>query len=192
MRICVFCGSQSGRDGCYRRAAAHFGRLLGEQGHALVFGGGSVGLMGVLADAALDANAPVTGVIPLRLATRELLHPRVQDMRRVNTMHERKALMAELADAFVALPGGFGTLEEFFEVVTWAQLGIHAKPIGLLNVAGYFHPLAALIEHAVEEGFIPAEQSRLVVVEDQPEALLQALLRHRMPAQRPWLSSEET
>jgi uncharacterized protein (TIGR00730 family) len=143
-RVCVFCGSSTGRDPRYAEQASALARELVSRGIGLVFGGGSVGLMGVDADAVLAGGAAVTGVIPRGLAARELAHRGVADMRVVPTMHARKALMAELADAFVALPGGIGTFEELLEIATWGQLGLHAKPIGVLNVAGYYDPLVAL------------------------------------------------
>lgn len=190
-RICVFCGSKVGSDPQYRRAAEELGRLLVERGQGLVFGGGSIGLMGLLADAVLDGGGEVIGVIPQKLATKELRHTGVSDMRVVPDMHARKALMAQLADAFIALPGGFGTLEELLEVVTWAQLGFHAKTIGLLSVGGYFDPLVRLIDHAVEEGFIQAKHRQLIVVDNSPDALLRSMERHRMPAVRKWLGPDE-
>ena len=171
-RICVFCGSRAGDDERYAAAAVAMGGELVRRGAALVYGGGSVGLMGVIADAVLGAGGDVVGVIPDGLATAELLHPRVPDMRIVSDMHARKALMAELSDAFVALPGGFGTLEELFEVVTWRQLRLHDKPIGLLNVGGFFDPLVAWIDHAIAAGFIREEHRRLLVVEQEPSALI--------------------
>lgn len=191
-RICVFCGSNLGRGEGYRDVAAALGRLLTGRGYGVVYGGGSVGLMGVLADAVLDAGGEIIGVIPQMLATRELLHPGVADMRCVPNMHARKALMAELADAFVALPGGYGTFEELFEVITWGQLGIHRKNIGLLNTAGYFDPLVQLIDHAVHEQFIPIAHRELIVVRDEPQALLDALEQHRPPVVRKWMGPEQT
>lgn len=192
LRICVFCGSKTGRGELYRQAADQLGRLLADRGHTLIYGGGSVGLMGVLADAALQADGRVIGVIPKRLATKELLHPGVPDMRQVDDMHARKALMTDLSDAFIALPGGYGTLEELFEIITWAQLGIHRKVIGVLNVAGYFDPLVRLIDHAVDEGFIKPKHRELIVVESRPDALLNELTEHRMPSVRQWLGPEAT
>jgi uncharacterized protein (TIGR00730 family) len=191
-RICVFCGSKTGIAGEYREAAAVLGRELVQRGLGLVFGGGSVGLMGVLADAVLAGNGEVIGVIPNALATKELLHPRVTEMRRVRDMHERKATMAELSDAFVALPGGYGTFEELFEIVTWAQLGFHRKNIGLLNVAGYFDPLSDLIDHAIREGFIAAPHRELIVLAEEPAALLDCLATHKMPTVRRWLGPDQT
>ena len=191
-RVAVFCGSNSGSDPVYATAAAELGRLLAERGDGLVYGGGSVGLMGVVADAVLEAGGDVIGVIPEMLATRELLHPRVPDMRRVPDMHARKALMAELADAFVALPGGYGTLEELFEVITWAQLGIHRKNIGLMNVAGFFDPLVRMVDHAVQTGFLKVKHRDLIVVEERPADLLDRLATHELPAERKWLNLDET
>jgi len=191
-RLCVFCGSKSGTDDRYRESAAEFGRLMSADGVELVFGGGSVGLMGVIADAVLEAGGNVIGVLPEMLATKELCHPGVADMRLVSDMHQRKAVMAELADTFVALPGGYGTFEELFEVVTWAQLGIHRKNIGLLNVAGYFDPLVRFLDHAVQEGFIKEKHRGLIVVEERPDALLSRLRKHEMPPMKRWLGPQET
>jgi uncharacterized protein (TIGR00730 family) len=190
-RICVFCGSSTGSDLRYREAAAALGRRLASHGVGVVFGGGSIGLMGVLADAALAAGGEVVGVIPHALAARELAHREVPDMRVVPSMHARKALMAELADAFVALPGGLGTFEELLEIATWGQLGIHHKPVGVLNVAGYYDPLIALLDHAVKEGFVSEENRRLVVVADSPSALLEKLRAHRPAARPEWITPDE-
>lgn len=159
---------------------------------ALVYGGGSVGLMGVIADAALETGGDVIGVLPEMLATKELRHTGVQDMRLVPDMHARKALMADLADAFIAMPGGYGTFEELFEVITWAQLGIHRKPIGLLNTAGYFDPLVAMIEHAVREGFVKDRHRDLIVVEDNPPDLLARLRSHQLPPVKRWMGPDAT
>ncbi|MEX0725874.1 MAG: TIGR00730 family Rossman fold protein, partial [Planctomycetaceae bacterium] len=157
-RICIYCGSQIGKDNVYRNAARELGTLMARKNYGLVYGGGSIGLMGVVADALLANHGEVIGVIPDALATKELIHPGVADMRVVRTMHDRKALMAELADAFIALPGGYGTFEELFEAITWNQLGLHRKTIGLLNITGYFDPLIRMIDHAVQEGFIKRSQ----------------------------------
>lgn len=190
-RVGVFCGSKTGSDDRYRQAAAELGRMLVERKIALVFGGGSVGLMGVVADAVLAAGGEVIGVIPRSLATKELLHARVADMRVVGSMHDRKSLIADLSDAFIALPGGYGTFEELFEAITWAQLGIHAKTVGLLNVAGYFDPLVRLIDHAVQERFIKPKHRDLFVVEERPDTLLERLERHHPPPVRKWLRPDE-
>lgn len=190
-RICVFCGSQSGIDTEYRSAATTLATELVRRRIGLVFGGGSIGLMGVLADHVLGLHGDVIGVIPEVLATKELLHPGVRDMRLVADMHQRKALMAELADAFIALPGGYGTFEELFEILTWAQLGFHRKNIGLLNVAGYFDPLVELIEHAIREGFITPSHRDLFVVESDAARLLDRLATHEMPYVKRWLKRDE-
>jgi uncharacterized protein (TIGR00730 family) len=190
-RICVFCGSSSGSDPRYREAAADLGRLLASEGIGVVFGGGSIGLMGVLAGAALAADGNVVGVIPHALAARELAHKQVADMRVVPSMHARKALMAELSDAFIALPGGLGTFEELLEIATWGQLGIHRKPVGILNVGGYYDPLIALFDHAVSEGFVSEANRRLVVVADVPVALLESLHAHRPPERPEWITPDE-
>lgn len=185
-RICVFCGSKKGANDRYRVAAVELGRLLVQSGVELVYGGGSVGLMGVIADAVLDAGGTVIGVIPEALATEELLHPRVSDMRVVPTMHARKALMAELSDAFIAMPGGFGTFEEFFEVVTWSQLRFHRKLTGLLNVGGFYDPLVRLVDHAVQEGFIKPKHRELLVIEERSGVLLQRLASESFVDESKW------
>ena len=190
--ICVFCGSQNGTDLRYRQAAIELGGLLAQRGHGLVYGGGHVGLMGIIADAVLEAGGSVTGVIPRPMTERELAHETVTKLYVVSSMHERKALMASLSDAFIALPGGYGTLEELFEVIAWAQLGIHRKPIGLLNVAGYFDALLSLVDHMIGEGFITTKHRGPFVTAEQPQALLDALQRHQMPATRRWLTEKET
>ena len=191
-RVCVFCGSSAGCDPRYAEQAAALARELVSRGMGVVFGGGSVGLMGVLADELLASGGAVTGVIPHGLAARELAHPRVADMRVVPTMHARKALMAELADGFVALPGGIGTLEELFEIITWSQLGIHRKPVGVLNVAGYYDPLVALLEHAVAGGFVPPRSRDLVIVDEEPSQLLDRMSAHEPPPGPAWITPEET
>ena len=174
-RICVFCGSNSGTNPAYRDTAVTMGRLLSERGIELVYGGGNVGLMGVLADAVLASGGKVIGVIPESLMAKEIGHHGLTDLRIVQSMHERKSLMADLSDGFIAMPGGFGTFEEFCEVVTWSQLGIHAKPCGLLNVNGYYDPLLELFDHAVREGFLRKENRRLVLEDRDPERLLKKM-----------------
>jgi uncharacterized protein (TIGR00730 family) len=191
MRIGVYCGSSAGKDLKFRLAAKEFGRLLVDRGYGLVYGGGKVGLMGVLADAVLDAGGEVIGVIPEFLATKELIHPGVADMRRVADMHSRKALIAALSDAFVALPGGLGTLDELFETLTWSQLGLHAKPVGLLNVDGYFHPLVEFVDRAVAAGFCLPEHRQLFFSAPDATALLDRLPHVHPPRQPKWLTPEE-
>ncbi len=181
-RICVFCGASPGRDPAHAEVARTLGRALVGRGLELVYGGGSVGLMGTVADAVLAAGGRVTGVIPQVLQIRELAHPGLTDLRVVGSMHERKALMAELSDGFVALPGGMGTLEELSEVLTWAQLGLHRRPIGLLDVAGYYGPLIAFFDQAESAGFLRPEHRRLLLVERDPGALLARFEAFRPPA----------
>lgn len=190
-RVCVFCGSNEGTTAAYREAAEELGHEIVRRGWGLVYGGGSVGLMGVLADAVLAARGEVVGVIPEMLATKELLHPGATKMHIAPTMHARKALMEELSDAFVALPGGFGTFEELLEIITWAQLGIHAKPIGLLNTRGFYDRLSGFFEHAIEEGFIKAKQRSLIVAGATAGELLDRLERHEMPQVKKWIQREE-
>jgi uncharacterized protein (TIGR00730 family) len=175
-RVCIFCGSSAGLRPEYRTAAEHIAIELAKRKVGVVFGGGCVGLMGVVADTALAHGAHVIGVIPSAMVAREVAHHGLPDLRIVASMHERKALMASLSDAFIALPGGFGTFEEFCEVVTWTQLGLHGKPCGLLNVAGYYDGLIALFERAVADGFIRPENRGIVVTESDPRALIERLV----------------
>jgi uncharacterized protein (TIGR00730 family) len=192
-RICVFCGASPGARPGYRRATEERARLLGARGIGVVYGGGGVGLMGALADAVLAEGGEITGVIPRSLVHREIAHRDVPDMRLVASMHERKALMAELADAFVALPGGIGTLEELFEVYTWAQLGLHQKPCALLNVEGYYDGVADFLAHAVQERFLRQETRELLMVESDPATLLERLRSFEPQAVVPkWIGREET
>src|SRR5512142_1896151 len=186
-RICVFCGSSSGRNPAYLEAARATGRALAARGTGLVYGGGGVGLMGAVADATLDAGGEVVGVIPRALELRELAHRRLTTLHVVGSMHERKAKMAELADGFIALPGGMGTLEELAEILTWAQLGLHARPVGLLDVAGYYGPLIQFFDRAAAEGFIRPEHRRLLLVDRDPAALLDRFASWRPPAVERWI-----
>lgn len=195
-RICVFCGSSPGHRGGYREAAVALGRQLGQRGIGLVYGGGNIGLMGAVADAALAAGVEVIGVIPRSLVGREVAgaaveHTGVTRLEVVESMHARKARMAELADGFIALPGGFGTFEELFEILTWAQLGFHRKPVGLLDVDGYFEPLRGLCDRALSEGFLRPDARALLLSETTPDALLAALARHEPQRFRAWISREE-
>jgi len=173
--MCVFCGSSSGSDPAYVEAAGRLGRLLADEGITLVYGGARVGLMGAVADAALGAGGKVIGVLPDFLKRKELEHPKLTELLIVSSMHERKARMAELADAFIALPGGMGTLEEFCEVVTWAQLGLHEKPCGLLNIQGYYDPLLEFVDRMIDEGFVRKKHKGLVLSAETPAALLAAM-----------------
>lgn len=189
--LCVFCGSSTGVRPDYAAAAKATGRLLAERGIGVVFGGGSVGMMGAVADAALEMKGEVIGVIPHALAAREVDHTGLTALHKVDTMHERKALMAELADGFIALPGGLGTLEELMEVWTWVQLGIHRSPVGLLNVAGYFDGLLTFADHAVSEGFVRPAHRDMLVVADTPLGLLDALVAWEPPDVPHWLDPDE-
>jgi uncharacterized protein (TIGR00730 family) len=174
-RVCVYCGSREGSRPAYARAARDLGAALAARGIGLVYGGGRIGLMGIVADAVLAEGGSVTGVIPRALVSKEVAHLDLKDLRVVGSMHERKALMAELSDAFIALPGGFGTLEEMFEVLTWAQLRFHQKPCGLLNVEGFYDGLLSFLDHAVSEDFIRARLRASVLVETDPFRLLDLL-----------------
>jgi uncharacterized protein (TIGR00730 family) len=191
-RICVYCGSSLGNRAEYAEAAMTLGGLLARRGIGLVYGGGNVGLMGIVADGALAAGGEVIGVIPHSLASREIAHHGVTDLRVVDSMHTRKAMMAELSDAFIAMPGGVGTFEELFEAITWTQLGVHRKPCGLLNVAGFYSPLAAFIDQAVSEGFIKPVHRQGIVVDDNPERLLDTLSTVELPDVPKWITKDET
>jgi uncharacterized protein (TIGR00730 family) len=191
-RVCVFCGSSPGARPEYAEAARALARELVRRRLGVVYGGGSVGLMGILADAALAEGGDVIGVIPRGLASRELLHAGLTELRVVESMHERKATMAELADAFVSLPGGLGTLEETLEVLTWSQLGIRRKPVALLNVRGYWDALLRLLTHAADEGFVRREYLGLLLTAERPETLLEQLARWEAPGlPQAWLESRE-
>jgi uncharacterized protein (TIGR00730 family) len=189
-RICVFCGSSAGSRPEYRAATEELGTELARRNIGLVYGGGNVGLMGIVADAVLRAGGKAVGVIPEHLMRREVGHNRLTKLHVVRSMHERKALMADLSDAFVALPGGFGTLEEFCEVVTWTQLGLHAKPCGILNVLGFYIPLLGMLDHAVEERFLKPENRSLVLARESAVELLQALEEWRPVRVEKWLDRE--
>ncbi len=180
-RICVFCGSSSGARPAYVKAVEALARSMGSRGLGMVYGGGGLGLMGAAARAVRAAGGEVIGVIPKDLADKGVGNPDLDDMRVVGSMHERKALMVELSDAFIALPGGFGTLEEILEVLTWGQLGLHKKPCGLLNVEGYYTLLTQLLDHAVGEGFIQTEHRAIAIVEEDPERLLQRFEQYQPP-----------
>jgi uncharacterized protein (TIGR00730 family) len=188
----VFCGSSAGRDPAYGQLAEALGRALAERGIGVVYGGGRVGLMGVVADAAMAAGGEVVGVIPQALLDREIGHQGLTDLRVVGSMHERKSLMAELADGFVALPGGIGTLEELFEMWTWAQLGLHAKPCGVLDAGGFYGPLLAFLDHQVAAGFVRPAHRAMLVSADTPGALLAAFESYRAPEVPKWVGSSQT
>lgn len=190
--VCLFCGSNRGVQPEYVSAARAFGTALAEQGLTLVYGAGNIGLMGVAADAALAAGGKVIGVIPEFLKDKEVAHLGLSELHVTRTMHERKALMAELSDAFVALPGGFGTFDELFEILTWAQLSVHNKPVGLLNVAGFFLPLMEMVRHAVNQGFAPAHNLDLFALANDVPALLTHLHRYHGHAGNKWLQMSQT
>lgn len=192
MRICVFCGSSHGYHSRYADAARNLGQQFAEQGIGLVYGGGNVGLMGSVADAVLEGGGEVIGVIPHSLFAKELGHTGITDLRIVHTMHERKSLMAELSDGFIALPGGFGTLDELCEILTWAQLGIHHKPCGLLNVNGYFDGFLQFLDAAVAEGFLRGEHRALLIVSQQLNDLLDQMATYHSPIHERWLTQDET
>lgn len=189
--ICVFCGSSNGSDPAYAMAARHLGQAIAGNGLTLVYGGGHVGLMGVVADAALEAGGEVIGVMPKSLVDREIAHTGLTKLHVVSSMHERKALMADLSDGFIALPGGNGTLEEFFEVLTWAQLGEHDKPCGLLNAAGYYDPLLAVFDQMVLMKFLEPVHRDLILVEDDPPALLQRFDSYHPPKTVKWIDDSQ-
>jgi uncharacterized protein (TIGR00730 family) len=186
-RLCVYAGSNRGADPAYADAAAALARLLAERGIGLVYGGGHVGLMGVLADNVLEAGGEAIGVMPQSLVDREIAHTGLTELRVVSSMHERKALMADLADGFVAVPGGIGTLEELIEAYTWSQLGIHRDPVGLLNVGGYYDELAGFLDTAVEARFLVEQHRRLLVIARTPEELLERFAAFEPPAVAKWL-----
>ena len=185
-RICIFTGSKVGAGDGYASAARALGALLAARGHTIVFGGAQVGLMGVLADAALAHGGQVVGVIPGHLTAREIAHPGLTELRVVDSMHERKRVMAELSDGVIALPGGFGTLDELFEALTWAQLGLHRKPCGLLNVAGYFDALLAFLDHVVERQFLAPAYRGMLLAETDGTALLDRMQAYATPVVETW------
>lgn len=175
--VCVFCGSRVGDNPAYALAASHLGTLLASKNIQLVYGAGNIGLMGVVADACLAANGKVVGVIPTKLVEKEVAHKGLTELIVVESMHERKALMATKSDAFVALPGGFGTCDELFEILTWAQLGIHHKPIGILNTDGFFNPLLAWIDQMIDQGFVKQRFKELLLVAEKPDELMELVFK---------------
>ena len=181
IRVCVFCGSRSGERPVYAETAVALGTLLAQRGFGLVYGGGNIGLMGLIADAALAAGGEVIGVIPQHLLEREVAHTGLTQLHVVDSMHTRKALMADIADVFVAAPGGFGTLDELCEILTWAQLGLHGKPCGLLNVMGYYDPLLAMFDHATREGFLSTQHRQLIVSGNNAQHLIDRLVAAIQP-----------
>jgi uncharacterized protein (TIGR00730 family) len=190
--VCIYAGSLDGARSEYRAGAEEFARLLASDGVGVVYGGGRAGLMGAIADAAREAGGKVTGVIPRQLVEREVAHQDLDDLRVVNSMHERKALMAELADAFVAVPGGIGTLEELVEVFTWAQLGMHRKPVALLDLGGYYRGLVEFFDHAETEGFLRTTTRQMLVVDDDPARLIERLREYEPPHVAQWIDQRGT
>lgn len=191
-RVCVFCGSSPGSEPAYAQAARKLGSILVRNGIGLVYGGASVGLMAEIANAVMEAQGEVIGVIPRSLVEKEVAHGGLSDLRVVDSMHQRKALMAELSDGFIAMPGGLGTLEEFFEVLTWAQLGMHTKPCGLLNVCGFYDRLLSFLDHAAEQRFIKPFHRASVLVADSPEHLLAQFEMYRAPVSEKWIDRERS
>lgn len=189
--VCVFCGSSAGNSDTYPAAARAVGRAVAERGLRLVYGGAMVGLMGAVADSALAAGGEVIGVIPVALVERELAHEGLSEIHHVKSMHERKAMMADLSDAFLALPGGVGTLEELFEVWTWAQLGHHRKPVGMLNVARYYDPLLTFVDQQCSEGFMRREHREMLVVESDPAQILARFEGYQPPSVTKWIKTGE-
>lgn len=190
-RICVYLGSSPGRLPIYREAAEQFGTLLAKRGIGLVYGGGTVGLMGAVADAACAAGGEVIGIIPEALRAREHDHQGITELHVVKTMHERKALMAKLSDGFVTLPGGIGTFEEMFEAWCWSQLGYHAKPVGILDVNGFYSGLSGFIDHVVAEGFLKSEHRAMLLIERDPETMLDRIMEYLPPRTEHWLGADD-
>lgn len=190
-RICVFLGSSTGLDPVFAAAARALGEALARGGRTLVYGGGNIGLMGILANTVLERGGTAIGVIPRALVDRELAHRELTELHVVDSMHERKALMADLSDGFIAMPGGLGTLEELFEVLTWAQLGIHAKPVALMNAEGYFDSLLEFLDRGVDRGFIPAPHRRRLIVGNTPDGVLSALAAFEAPPVKAWAGRQD-
>mgnify|MGYP001825267524 FL=1 len=190
-KICVYCGSSTGKEAAYTDAAVALAKALVERDIGLVFGGGAVGIMGKVSDAVLDAGGEVIGVIPKALAVKEVAHENLTQLHVVASMHERKAMMAELADGFIALPGGWGTLEEIFEMLTWAQLGFHDKPCGLLNVGGYYDHLVGFLENSFEQQFVNELYRPMLMTSDEPVQLLDQFASYQAPKVRKWMGEDE-
>ena len=190
--LCVYCGSNPGLLPEYCSAAQRLGHEMADRDIGLVYGGASVGVMGAVADAVLEAGGKAIGVIPHSLATKEVSHDGLDELLVVDSMHERKAKMAELSDGFIALPGGWGTIEEIFEMLTWAQLGFHAKPCGLLNVSGYYDQLFAFLDHAIEQRFVKEEYRPMIIMEESPGILLDRFNSYQAPEVKKWIGPEET
>ena len=190
-KICVYCGSSSGKNPAYTKAATQLGQAMQQRGIGLVYGGAAIGIMGSVADAVLAAGGEVIGVIPKSLAVKEVAHERLSELHVVESMHERKAMMAELSDGFIALPGGWGTLEELFEMLTWAQLGFHQKPCGLLNIKGYYDGLISFLDNAFEQQFVSELYRPMLLSSRQPEVLLDRYASYQAPVVRKWVAEEQ-
>ncbi|MEZ5347369.1 MAG: TIGR00730 family Rossman fold protein [Pyrinomonadaceae bacterium] len=190
-RICVFCGSNPGVNPAFVRTAEELGRYLAENDIELVYGGGRVGLMGRIADAVMQNGGRVTGIIPKSLSDKEVAHQGLSDLHIVDSMHTRKAMMADLSDGFIALPGGFGTFEELCEIITWAQLGFHSKPCGFLNIEGYYDPLVELFDKAVAEQFVRPEHRKLVLIEKEIEPMIGKMKDYKLPSVEKWLEKDD-
>jgi len=189
--IAVFCGSSFGKNDVYTEQAALLGKAIAKRKSGLIYGGAKVGLMGVIANAALDAGGKVIGVLPRFLQTKEIAHTELTELILVDTMHDRKAKMSELCDGVIAIPGGYGTMEEFFELLTWGQLGLHKKPVGVLNIAGFYDELIALVQTMVDKGFLKAENQRMLLSGDTLEELLEKMRNYQAPAAPKWITKEK-
>lgn len=190
--VCVFCGSNPGRDPVYERAARAMGETLAARRIKLIYGGGGIGLMGAIANAAMDAGGEVIGVIPHALRQKELAYHKLTELHVVDTMHQRKQMMADLSQGFIAMPGGFGTFEELCETITWAQLGLHNKPIGMLNVNGYYDGMLAMFDHAAAEGFVSQRHRQMILASPDPNGLLDEMMAYEGPPTEQWLTRDAT
>ncbi len=191
-RVCVYCGSSDGKKDAYKAAARELGRAMLEKGLGLVYGGAQIGIMGEIANTVMDGGGEVIGIMPKSLADREIYHTGLTRLEIVDSMHERKAMMAELSDGFIALPGGLGTIEEIFEVLTWAQLGFHRKPCALLNAIGYYDNLCAFLNHTVIEGFVNTASRAMLMTESDPRVLLERFENYQAPVVNKWIDKENT
>lgn len=191
-RLCVYCGSSRGTKSEYTAGARRLAKTLVNNDIELIYGGASIGIMGVLADAVLEGGGRVTGIIPEDLMSREVAHSGINELKVVPSMHERKALMADMSDGFAALPGGLGTFEELFEILTWAQLGFHRKPVGILNIGGYFDYLIKFLDHAVNEQFLQHHHRSMLIIEDDPDTLLLRFTEYQSPVMKQWIDREAT